>query len=132
MLKYNSILIVLIIMFTCSCKKTTSDDNCASTSISGILSATSTTLTGNINQEINFELLYGIANGCSISSEVETLKEGNIVSIKVMTKSVGCVCTAIYFEGKKTYIFKSPTAGNFKLKFNTGNNNFIEKDVVIQ
>ncbi len=130
-MKYFFIIAIVTTLF--SCKKTnTNDNNCSSTVNSGIFTVNSSTLTANVNQEINFELLFAVINGCGISSDLETLKEGNIVTINAKTKYEGCICTQIYFEVKKAYSFKSPIAGNFKLKFNRGDNSFIEKDVVIQ
>jgi hypothetical protein len=134
--KTNNMKYVLIAfcMFLFSCKKATTNNNgtCSNTINSGILAVTSTALTASINQDLSFEVLYGIANGCAISSNIESIKEGNIVTVNMLTKFEGCFCTEIYSEAKKIFLFKSPIVGNFKLKFSKGNNTFIEKDVIIQ
>jgi hypothetical protein len=129
-MKYLSVAILVLSIFLFSCKKI--NNNCSSKINSAIISVNSPTLAGSVNQELNFELVYGIANGCGISSEIESIKEGNVIAINIKTQFEGCVCTEIFFEEKKTYTFKSSTVGNFKLKFSKGNNTFIEKDVVIQ
>jgi hypothetical protein len=115
-----------------SCKKATTNDTCSSTINSGILAVISSTLTVSVNQDINFEVTYGVANGCGISSDMESIKDGNNVTINMLTKYEGCVCTQIYSEGRKIYTFKSAVVGNFKLKFSKGDNTFIEKNVVVQ
>jgi hypothetical protein len=130
-MKYLSILIIGVLLFSCK-KASTNDDTCSSTINSGILAVTSTTPTGAVNQDIHFEVLYGVANGCGTSSNMESIKDGNSTTVNMLTKFVGCICTQIYTEAKKTYTFKSADVGNFKLKFNKGDNTFIEKNVVIQ
>jgi hypothetical protein len=133
--KYYFLLVVSITMLAFGCKKpenTGSTNPCSHTVNSGILNVSSTTLTANVNQEIIFEMLFPVINGCGISSTVESSAVGNIVTLNVFTRYEGCICTQIYSENKKNYNFKSLVAGNFKLKFNKGNGTFIEKDVVIQ
>ena len=121
-------------VFLFSCKKAdpNNNDTCSSIINSGILAVTSSTLTAAVNQDINFEVSYSIANGCAISSNMESIRDANTVTVNMLTKFEGCVCTQIYSEGKKTYVFKSAVAGNFKLKFSKKDNTFIEKNVVIQ
>jgi hypothetical protein len=121
-----------VLLFSCKKANTNNNDTCSTTVNSGIVGVNSTTLTANVNQDINFEVLYAIANGCATTSNLEILKSGNIITVNMLTKFEGCVCTQVYFEGKKPYIFRSSTAGNFKLKFSDGNGGYIERDVVIQ
>jgi hypothetical protein len=69
------------------CKKAkTNNDICSRTMNSGILSVTSPTLMAALNQDLSFEVSYGIANGCGISSNIESVKEGNIVTSKYAYK----------------------------------------------
>lgn len=120
-----------ILFLSCS-KKSIEDNNCSCIINSSILAVNSSSLTASVNQEISFEILFENADGCSVSSEVEYFKDGNNITVSIMTKREGCICTQVYSEIKKIYIFKSAIVGNFKLKFNRGNNTLIEKDVVVQ
>jgi hypothetical protein len=115
-----------------SCKKATTNDTCSSTINSGILTVSGPSFSVAVNQDINFEVSYGVANGCGVSSDMEIIKDGNIVKINMLTKYEGCICTQIYSEGRKNYTFKSAVVGNFKLKFSKGDNTFIEKNVIVQ
>ncbi len=130
-MKYFTLIIFANVLLFISCSKTKNND-CLNKLNSNITSVQSTTLTASVNQEINFEVKFGNINSCGISTEIETTKNGNIMTINAVTQYRGCVCAEIYLEVIQSYIFKSATAGNFKLKFNKGNNTFIEKDVVIQ
>ncbi len=130
-MKYFTLIIFANVLLFVSCNKT-KDNDCLNKLNSNITSAQSTTLTASVNQGINFEVQFGNINSCGISTEMETIKNGNLITINAITQYRGCVCAEIYLGVVQSYIFKSATAGNFKLKFNKGNNTFIEKDVVIQ
>jgi metal-sulfur cluster biosynthetic enzyme len=130
-MKYFNLIIFVNVLLLISCNKINNNE-CLNKLNSSINIVQSSTLTASVNQEINFELQVGNINSCGISTEIETTQNGNIITINAITQYRGCACAEIYLQVIQSYIFKSATAGNFKLKFNKGNNTFIEKDVVVQ
>lgn len=87
---------------------------------------------GNTNQDIPFTVTFAIVNGCGSFSKMEESATGNTIIITVIAKYEGCMCTEIYSEQKRDYIFKRTVPGNYQLKFNKGDNTYFVKDITIQ
>jgi hypothetical protein len=86
-----------------SCKKATTNDTCSSIINSDILTVSGPSFPVAVNQEISFEVTHGVANGCGTTSNMESIKDGNITTVNMLTKFEGCICTKVYTEAKKTY-----------------------------
>lgn len=87
---------------------------------------------GNVNQDIPFNVAFALINGCGSFSRFEESAIGNTITVNVITKYEGCVCAEIYGEQKKEYFFKRSIPGNYQIKFNKGDNTYITKDIFIQ
>ena len=123
---FISSVIVLIV----SCEKT-KNDACLSYLTSPAIEAEGPT-TGIINQEIPFTVTHGIGNGCGSFFKFEELATANNTVVKVIAKYEGCICTAIYVESKKDYIFKKTLPGTYKLQFDKGDGSLIVREIIIQ
>lgn len=119
---------LLLFAFTCN-KKT--GDSCISYLTAPVIEAVGPT-TGGVNQDIAFSVTYGIGNGCGTFFKFEELATASNTVVKVIAKYEGCICTAIYVDSKKDYIFKKTLPGTYNLQFDKGDGSFIVREIIIQ
>ena len=77
-------------------------------------------------------MTFAIGNGCGQFFKFEESVTGNNTVIKIITKFEGCICTAIYGEFKKEFIFKKAVPGTYRLQFEKGDGSFLVKEIRIQ
>ena len=70
-------------------------------------------------------------NGCGNFGSFEKTIEGNTITIKVIAKYEGCVCTEDIPLRESVYTFTSNTSGTYILKFLKADGTFITETVVI-
>jgi hypothetical protein len=78
-----------------------------------------------------FNVAFYVNNGCGDFGSFEETIDGNTITIKVIAKYEGCVCTDDIPLRESVYTFTSATAGTYTLKFLKTDGTFITETVVI-
>lgn len=118
-----SIILSVVLLIIISCSKEL-DDKCVSNNIEYVTSVISPS-TGTVNENINIEVVFGIHNGCGNFGKFIESQNGNTKTIEVEARYEGCVCTQVAGTKSINYVFKTPTPGNYTLKFKSGPTEYI-------
>jgi hypothetical protein len=126
----NGVIMFSMIVLT-SCNKDSNNKDCLSyePAFVGIVEGPST---GQVNEEINFQVIFGVHNGCGQFGSFEESSEGNSRTISVTAKYEGCGCTNDAPGRIGTYKFKTSQAGTYYLKFLQVNNVYLIDTLTIQ
>ena len=75
--------------------------------------------TGTVNTDIAVTVTYPYSNGCDYIGSFEESRNGNVVTIKALSKPVSKEAACTQDAGFRTieYKFRSATAGTFELRF---------------
>ena len=84
-----------------------------------------------VNTLVQIDVSHHLINGCWESSRFIESANGNIKTIEVETKYVGCTCITQDFIHTKQYEFFATTAGIYTLKFKSGPADYIEVNLEI-
>ena len=93
---------------------------------------TNTPSTGQINSDILINVSFGCINGCGQFGSFEETCQGNTLTIKVIAKYEGCICTQEAPIRQTTYTFSTAEQGTYYLKFLQNNNNYLTDTLIIQ
>jgi len=124
-------LIVFAILSTIvlsNCKK---EDKCVKY-IQAYVISTNTPLTGEINKDIMIDVSFGCFNGCGQFGSFEEDKQGKTLTIKVIAKYEGCICTQNAPIRQTTYTFNTAEKGIYYLKFLENDNSYLTDTLIIQ
>ncbi len=110
--------IVSTLMFS-ACKK--QNDECISYTTAPVTEVTGPN-TILVDQEADFVVKYYLTDGCGKFENIESTSNGNTVTISLIAKYEGCVCTAIILAGETTFKFKPTQPGIYYLKYLQPNN----------
>ncbi len=120
---------VTVTLLTSCCDSKTNDEQCVSFVPEGIDAVTlipTTDMTG-----AAFNVAFYVNNGCGNFGSFEEIVNGNSITIKVIAKYEGCVCTDDIPLRESVYTFTSNTSGTYLLKFIKADGTFITETVVI-
>jgi ABC-type oligopeptide transport system substrate-binding subunit len=123
-----------VILFVSTAVTSCSSDNDSETIITQneFVTAVAGPETGNLNQEISFDVTYVVDNACgSFDSFVETTS-GSTKTVEVKVKYVGDECVAAPSTKTEAFKFTINTAGTYTFKFRSSAIAFITKTIVIQ
>src|SRR5688572_10923780 len=121
--------IIFLTVFTISfgsCSKNNIDKDCLEYT-RAFVSKVEGPSTGQINQEVNFQVYFGVHNGCGQFGNFEESIEANSRLIKVIAKYEGCICTQDAPGRIGDYKFRTSQTGTYFLKFLQVNNNYLTK-----
>lgn len=118
------IFILIAFAAVISCNKESSNDNCVDYETAYVTSVNGPS-TGTVNQDLEFEVDFNIKNGCGKFFGFEESNNVNSKIIKVNTKYEGCVCTDIFVMQTEIYTFRATVAGDYELKFLSGEDEYI-------
>ena len=112
-----------------ACKK----ENVTNEQLHDITSVTGSA-TGTVNTDVILMVTYPYINGCDFIERFEESKEGNVITVKGITKPVGkdVVCTQDVGTRTIEYKFKASTAGTYELRFRKLDNTTVNHTIVIQ
>jgi len=80
-----------------------------------------------VNQETDFTVEFHTTNGCGKFENLESTSNGNVITLSVVAKYSGCICTDVILQGETTYKFKPTQGGIYYLKFvQPDNTHFID------
>lgn len=119
--------LLLFVIFSCSKEP---ENSCIENRIAYVTSINSPS-TGNVNENINIEVSFGVNNGCGNFGKFIETQNGNIKTIEVEARYEGCVCTMDAPTRKTNYIFKTQNSGNYILKFKSSSTEFITVNLTI-
>lgn len=119
--------LLLFVIFSCSKEP---ENSCIENRIAYVTSTNSPS-TGNVNENINIEVSFGVNNGCGNFGKFIETQNGNIKTIEVEAKYEGCICTMDAPTRKTNYIFKTQNSGNYILKFKSSSTEFITVNLTI-
>jgi hypothetical protein len=105
---------VASILFFSACKKQTQE--CLSSTTAQVTKVTGPNMVL-VNQETDFTVEYYLYNGCGKFENLESTSNGHTVTISLIAKYRGCICTDILLGGETTYKFKPTLSGIYYLKF---------------
>lgn len=119
--------LLLFVIFSCSKEP---ENSCIENRIAYVTSTNSPS-TGNVNENINIEVSFGVNNGCGNFGKFIETQNGNIKTIEVEARYEGCVCTMDAPTRKTNYIFKTQNSGNYILKFKSSPTEYITVNLAI-
>lgn len=125
-MRLNKIFIVGLFIFFISCNK----DNCIESKRAFIVETT-TPKTGNVGENINIEIRFGVNNGCGQFGKFIETDNGNIKTIEVEALYEGCACTMDAPIRITNYIFHTSQSGTYYLKFKSSSSGFITDTLII-
>src|SRR5687768_13257600 len=108
-------LIALNVVMSTGCNKPGNDD-CVSYEYAPVVSVTGPVLAA-VNQAVNLNVQYTLANGCGQSGVFEEVTVQNTTTIKVKAKYVGCMCTQALVAKQMPYNFIATQPGTYLLRF---------------
>lgn len=87
--------------------------------------------TGKINETVEIEVDFMVTNGCGKFEKF--IESGNefFKTIEVQAKYEGCICPTVIKEIKVIYEFTPVKSGEYKLRFRSGETEFINVDLPI-
>ena len=123
-----------VVLFVSTAFTSCSNDDESETIITKneLVSAVTGPETGAINQEVTFQVTYGVENSCgNFHQYLETIS-GNSKTIQVQTRYIGTNCATTAATKTEPYKFTLNTAGTYVFKFKSSATAFITKTVVIE
>src|SRR5690554_2610198 len=112
------------------CNKENSDDNCIEHEIAHLTSVNAPS-TGVVNEAVEIEVNFNIKNSCGSFIGFEESNNGNSRTIKVNNKYEGCICMEVLEMKTVIYTFKAVGAGEYELKFMSGEDDYIAVVITI-
>lgn len=79
-----------------------------------------------------FKVKFNVMNGCGGFGSFEETVEGNTITVKVIAKYEGCVCTEAIEARDAVYSFNPTTPGTYTLKFQNTEDTFITETVTLE
>ncbi len=84
-----------------------------------------------INEPVLINVNFGVSNGCGQFGKFIEQFEGNVITIEVEARYSGCMCTQDAPIRNTPYEFVTDEPGLYTLKFKSGAETFIEKDIEV-
>ncbi|RZK04143.1 MAG: hypothetical protein EOO46_17340 [Flavobacterium sp.] len=79
-----------------------------------------------------FKVSFTVLNGCGDFGSFEETVAGNVVTVNVIAKYEGCICTEALEIKEAVYSFKPTTPGTYTLRFRTSEDTFITETVTAE
>ncbi|MDR6967785.1 hypothetical protein J2X31_001797 [Flavobacterium arsenatis] len=79
-----------------------------------------------------YKVNFFVGNGCGGFGSFEETVDGNTITIKLIAKFEGCICTEAIEQRDAVYSFIPPASGTYTLKFKDSENTFITKMVTAE
>jgi hypothetical protein len=70
-----------------------------------------------VNQETDYKMKFYLTDGCGNFENVESTSNGYTITISLIAKYKGCICTQVLLYGETSYKFKPTQTGIYYLKF---------------
>jgi len=79
-----------------------------------------------------FKVNFVVMNGCGDFDSFEETVAGNVVTVNIIAKYEGCVCTEALEIKEAVYSFKPTTPGTYTIRFKDSEDTFITKTVTAE
>jgi hypothetical protein len=126
-MQYLGIFAFFILMLSAACSK----DDCLYYERARFIEAPLPD-SGFVNQVIPVPIKFACINGCGQFGYFETKIDGNTISVRVIAKYEGCVCTENIPVYTETYDLKITTPGSYVVMFITDDDAFLISQILIQ
>ena len=87
--------------------------------------------TGFVNQDIDLTVSFVCNNGCGQFGNFEITSSGTTISIAVIAKYEGCICTQVILTRQVQYRFRQSVPGTYTLKFYLPDNSYLTHTITI-
>lgn len=85
-----------------------------------------------VNQEIILTVSFICFSGCGQFGNFDEAITGNVTTISVTAKYLGCICTHNIPVRQTIYKFKKSQPGTFELKFSQTGNTYLTHTIIVQ
>lgn len=124
-MKYYIIIFLALISFVSCDKDDSSDNNDCVEQETAYVTSVNAPSTGSISETIKVEVNFDLKNSCgNFKNFIESI-DANSRTIEVNTEYDGCICLQVIKSETVTYTFEASTSGDYKLKFKSGEDDYI-------
>lgn len=126
----NLFFALLSFVFLTSCGNDDNADNCVSFSESYVDSVELLETADAIG--FPYKVKFIVMNGCGGFGSFEETVAGNTVTVNVIAKYEGCVCTEAIEVKEAVYSFNPTAPGTYTLRFRNTEDTFITKTITVE
>ena len=129
---YLFLFLAICTLSGCNNDDNTSLDDCPITFETAYVESANAPASGIVGENIAIDVLFNVKNGCGSFNAFEESIMGNSRTIIVSAKYEGCFCTQAIVNLNAIYNFKADVAGEYELKFKSGENDYVLVTISIQ
>ena len=124
--------VLVIFSALISCNNDDDQDDCWSTFETAYVQSVIAPSTGTVGETIAIDVIFSVSNGCGIFNKFEETITGNSRTITVNAEYECRPCTQAIETITVVYSFTPSASGDYELKFESGENQYIIVNVNIQ
>ena len=88
--------------------------------------------TGTLNQPINLNMTFQLANGCGSYLRTETYTDADTTEVIIRARYQGCVCTQQLITTQQTYTYTPSRTGAHYFRYYISDGNYLRDTIWVQ